>query len=1205
MIWTKIGLFRFILIGILCTFISVTITAQDLSNKGTDFWITYPAHIDDVNSTMGIYITSDVTATGTIYVAGTALAFSVSPNTVVTKFLGSNPSAAAPNTGVYLSQQDGIAFGKAIHVVSDNPIVVYAHIIKTHRSGASLILPSAVWGSKYIVPSYQNEGNSGSGSNEYGYGTITVVAKDTNTLVQITPKANSRVGLRIADTPYQITLAHPGDVYQVEFQQDADISGTIVESIATKGAGCKRIGVFSSSTWSAFGCNNPGSGDNLYQQLFPTGSWGKTFVTAPAKTRSSDIFRIFVEDTATNITVTESGVLKTLSKSTLQANSFYEYETGKPIYIQADKPVSVLQYFTTELCGGSIGDPVMVALNPIEQTINNITVFSAHKNWVPQGQSDITNCYLNIIIKSNAIGSFKINGSPPNGFFIGIPGTSYSYLQEDVSTRAASNPVQVLNADSNFIAIAYGFGDVESYGYNAGTNVKDFSQFLTIQNPFTSVFNNNTACTANPFHIGIVLPFPAVSMVWDFNNSTKITPNTVFTNNSPVPDSIFMSNGVKQYYYKLPATYKVSTTAIIPIVITVNNPTSDGCSGIQQINYNINISQSPTTSFTIKTTGCVSDPVLFTDNSAGNGTTLIQNNWDFGNGITAVSVADTALLYKTPGTYSVKLRTINSLGCYTDTTESVQLSAPPTPAFNLVRPACLNTTTLFTDQSTKGQGGNIVKWIWNFGNGSIDTVLQSTTVSAIYDTTMVDTVKLTIISSTGCTVTKSQLVTVNYSPNVNFILPEICLNDASGTFIDSSYIQDGTQSSFSYLWNFGDQNNPNTNASNAQNGVHKYSAVGNYNVSLRVTSNNGCVDSLTKAFTVNGSIPVANFNILNTGNLCSNLPVKIQNTSTVDFGNITQVEIYTDFINQPAQKLTYINPGFNKVFDISYNNFHQPLSQQFTIHFVAYSGISCVSSKDTVITVFATPEISYSIQPKKSICMNDSLKFSGYATGFTANIINNWTWNFGNQGSVNMQNTEYQFNDSGTIPVSVQAITTEGCYQSLSDTVIIYPAPSIKLPQSKIVLEGQPVILSPEYKGSNLSYLWQPATYLSSTIVADPVCTPHTDTLYTITATNQFMCSTTDSIMIRVLLTPLIPNVFSPNGDGINDFWHINHLSTYPKSTIEVFDRNGQRVFYSYNYDKEWDGTYNGSPVPIGTYYYIIQPKNGRQMITGSVTIIR
>jgi gliding motility-associated-like protein len=92
---------------------------------------------------------------------------------------------------------------------------------------------------------------------------------------------------------------------------------------------------------------------------------------------------------------------------------------------------------------------------------------------------------------------------------------------------------------------------------------------------------------------------------------------------------------------------------------------------------------------------------------------------------------------------------------------------------------------------------------------------------------------------------------------------------------------------------------------------------------------------------------------------------------------------------------------------------------------------------------------------------------------------------------------------------------------------------------------------------------------------------------------------------VRVLKKPLVPNAFSPNGDGINDTWVIEYLETYPGAVIEVFNRYGQVVFRSVGYDKPWDGTYKGQQLPTGTYYYIINPKNGREQMNGWVVIIR
>ena len=90
-----------------------------------------------------------------------------------------------------------------------------------------------------------------------------------------------------------------------------------------------------------------------------------------------------------------------------------------------------------------------------------------------------------------------------------------------------------------------------------------------------------------------------------------------------------------------------------------------------------------------------------------------------------------------------------------------------------------------------------------------------------------------------------------------------------------------------------------------------------------------------------------------------------------------------------------------------------------------------------------------------------------------------------------------------------------------------------------------------------------------------------------------------------VLSALSIPNTFTPNGDGINDTWVIKDLEYYPKSTINIFNRWGQKLFTSIGYPIPWDGTYQGKALSSGTYYYIIDPKNGQALLTGWVAIIR
>jgi gliding motility-associated-like protein len=80
---------------------------------------------------------------------------------------------------------------------------------------------------------------------------------------------------------------------------------------------------------------------------------------------------------------------------------------------------------------------------------------------------------------------------------------------------------------------------------------------------------------------------------------------------------------------------------------------------------------------------------------------------------------------------------------------------------------------------------------------------------------------------------------------------------------------------------------------------------------------------------------------------------------------------------------------------------------------------------------------------------------------------------------------------------------------------------------------------------------------------------------------------------------------FTPNGDGVNDTWNIKYLETYPGNTVDIYNRQGEKVYSSIGYASPWDGRYKGAILPTGTYYYIINPKNGRKLISGNVTIIK
>ena len=182
-----------------------------------------------------------------------------------------------------------------------------------------------------------------------------------------------------------------------------------------------------------------------------------------------------------------------------------------------------------------------------------------------------------------------------------------------------------------------------------------------------------------------------------------------------------------------------------------------------------------------------------------------------------------------------------------------------------------------------------------------------------------------------------------------------------------------------------------------------------------------------------------------------------------------------------------------------------------------------------------------------------------------------------------------------------------GCTDSSKTvTVTVNQNPVANAGSNITLFEGQSAKLNGSIKGDNItSYYWAPATFLDNPNSLTPVTTPTDNITYTLTAISQTCGTSTSSIYVRVYKKIIVPNAFSPNNDGINDYWDIKSLDTYPGGTTSVYNRYGQQVFQSTGYTRPWDGTYNGAQLPSGTYYYIIDLKDTQPKIAGWVVIVR
>jgi len=123
--------------------------------------------------------------------------------------------------------------------------------------------------------------------------------------------------------------------------------------------------------------------------------------------------------------------------------------------------------------------------------------------------------------------------------------------------------------------------------------------------------------------------------------------------------------------------------------------------------------------------------------------------------------------------------------------------------------------------------------------------------------------------------------------------------------------------------------------------------------------------------------------------------------------------------------------------------------------------------------------------------------------------------------------------------------------------------------------------------------------------VQDPIATPTSTTTYLLTVTNASGCWDTASTTLKTAIDITFPNGITPNADGRNDTWAIDLIEQFPQCQVEIYNRWGQLLFQSTGYVQQWDGIFDGKPLPVGTYYYIIDLGPGLKKFTGPITLMR
>jgi len=344
--------YKIYLIFILSFLSTKNLFAQDKSNRGKEFWLAYGYDYTFFwenpinNQELALYISTEQVATVVVSITNTSYTqtLTIPANTV-------NASILIPKTGINDARTlaDGLQ-NRNIHIESDVPVAVYAHVYSTQVSGATMLMPVETNGfSYYSINYYQTTSQS---SPDGWYSWFYVIASEDNTTVEITPSDTTKNGW-LPNQTYSVNL-NKGESYHVfgkaifngnPAYASKDLTGSKIISKPGTDGQCHPVGVFSGSGGIRF-CRGDG-GEFMHQQVFPSQAWGTRYLTYHTINNTNtnitetnrNFYRICVLDT--NTIVKKNGIVM----NGLIKKFFYEYmdSTGGD-YITADKPILVAQY---------------------------------------------------------------------------------------------------------------------------------------------------------------------------------------------------------------------------------------------------------------------------------------------------------------------------------------------------------------------------------------------------------------------------------------------------------------------------------------------------------------------------------------------------------------------------------------------------------------------------------------------------------------------------------------------------------------------------------------------------------------------------------------------------------------------------------------------------------------------------------------------
>ncbi|XP_019630341.1 PREDICTED: IgGFc-binding protein-like [Branchiostoma belcheri] len=416
-------------------------------NRGTEFLLTFLENFQRQGHQPALFIsTRSPTATVTITLPSTG------QTTTVTATNGQVTEVDLNRVAVEL--RGSRKSDKAIHVTSDEEIVIYGVFAEWATSDAYLALPTDVLGTEYFV-ACMTVRRAWSEEGWYNLPTeIGIVGVYDGTTITINPTQDLTFGGTNYPAGQDFTVSL--DRFQtLQVQSTEDLTGSRITS-------SHPVSVLSGNLFTVIGNNQQGSGDHIVEMMPPVDTWGKEFVTAPiAKRTAGDIFRVVAARDNTEVTVTGR------NPRNLDAGQFWEFEAGSSEYLHvtSNEPVLLVQYSKTAAADNTDTDPFSMIIPPVAQFEADYT-FSTVELLYNGGAG--TTHHVNLVIQSADKSGIIFDGQPLPGSTVWHPVPGTTYEATDLTISAGTHTATHSSPIATFGLFSYGLTNLEAYGYPGG-----------------------------------------------------------------------------------------------------------------------------------------------------------------------------------------------------------------------------------------------------------------------------------------------------------------------------------------------------------------------------------------------------------------------------------------------------------------------------------------------------------------------------------------------------------------------------------------------------------------------------------------------------------------------------------------------------------------------------------------------------------------